>query len=109
MLEDAIAAVPPELIGTGFILEPEQVTARLREFGTRGCKCRARASFGLHHGAGLGPRRVGGPKGRSLSADGMVRARQTISSAVVKPLCPPACTTTGGSPVEVTTWKQLGE
>lgn len=26
----------------------------------------------------------------------LFRARQVISSAVVKPLCPPACTTTGG-------------
>ena len=34
MIEDASAAVPPEVIGTGFIVgTPEQVT-RLREFGT---------------------------------------------------------------------------
>jgi phthiodiolone/phenolphthiodiolone dimycocerosates ketoreductase len=39
MLEDAIAAVPPEVIGAGVIVgTPEQVTARLREFGDAGLR-----------------------------------------------------------------------
>ena len=38
-LEDAIAAVPPEVIGTGVIVgTPEQVIARLRQFGDAGLR-----------------------------------------------------------------------
>jgi phthiodiolone/phenolphthiodiolone dimycocerosates ketoreductase len=38
-LEDAIAAVPPEVIGTGVIVgTPEQVTARLQQFGDAGLR-----------------------------------------------------------------------
>ena len=38
-LEDAIAAVPPEVIGTGVIVgTPEQVTARLLQFGDAGLR-----------------------------------------------------------------------
>ena len=38
-LEDVIAAVPPEVIGTGVLVgTPEQVTARLQQFGDAGLR-----------------------------------------------------------------------
>ena len=111
MPEDAIAAVPPEVIGTGVIMgTPEQVTARATRVRWRGAAtCRARASLGLHRGAGRGLRRAGGPKDRSLTADGIVRAQASHQLGRRKAAVPTGVYDNWGSPVEVTTWKRLGE
>lgn len=49
---------------------------------------------------------MGGPKDRSLTADGIVRARHIISSGRRKAAVPTGVYDNWGSPVEVTTWKQ---
>jgi hypothetical protein len=109
-LEDAIAAVPPEVIGTGVIVgTPEQVTARLLQFGDAGLRhvvlgplsafitvrdlvyAGWRSEGSLAHCGRDGPRSASHQLGRRKAA------------------VPTGVYDNWGSPVEVTTWKQLGE
>ena len=52
---------------------------------------------------------MGGPKDRSLTADGIVRTRQVIGSGRRKAAVPIRAYGNWGPPVEVTTWKRSGK
>jgi hypothetical protein len=110
MLEDAIATVPPEVIGTGFIVgTPEQVTARLREFGTRGCDMSCSGLFRPSSRCGTWSTQGGRSEGSlaHCGRDGPRPASHQLGRR--KAAVPTGVYDNWGSPVEVTTWKQLGE
>jgi hypothetical protein len=110
MLEDAIATVPPEVIGTGFIVgTPEQVAARLREFGTRGCDMSCSGLFRPSSRCGTWSTQGGRSEGSlaHCGRDGPRPANHQLGRC--EAAVPAGVYDKLGSPLEATTWKQLGE